>query len=250
MPLIGPALLTAGYPLVLTMHAAAPSWARRLYRLTPRTWWQGRVLTAVSSAAVPPLDHPVRIIPNGIGLDLYRPEGEKQPRRVVFLGRDDPRKGLSILRSAWPLVRTRVPGAELFVLGAEGESQEGLSFRGRVSEEEKQAQLGAAAVLVAPNTGGESFGISLVEGMAAGCALVASDLAAFREVSGGAARLVPPGDPLALAGALADLLVDPTARAELGERARVQAARYDWSAVLPQYLQCYLALTGGSPSPG
>ena len=251
MPLIGPALLSLHLKMVVTAHAAAPRWVERVYRLAPARWWEGRVMTAVSSIAAAPLPAPAQIIPNGLDTAIYRPREGKDPLRVAFLGRDDPRKGLNILLDAWPAVRQKVPGAELVVLGADGPPHlAGVEFRGRVTESEKIAQLGRATVFTAPNTRGESFGITLVEGMAAGCATVASNLAAFAEVAGMTARLVEPGSVVALAGAISDLLLDPGEAARIGEEARRQTERFDWSVVTPQYVDCYLSLSGSTATPG
>jgi phosphatidylinositol alpha-mannosyltransferase len=142
-------------------------------------------------------------------------------------------------------VRAEHPAAELRVVGSSRDSgPEGVTFLGRVSEEVKRAELGAAAVLCAPNLGGESFGIILIEGMAAGCAVLASDLAAFRAVANGAAALFPAGRPYELATELTTLLSDPARREGLAEAGRSRAERYSWERVLEDYLAAYLAAVG------
>jgi phosphatidylinositol alpha-mannosyltransferase len=179
-------------------------------------------------------------VPNGLDTARYRARGEKVPRRVVFLGRDDPRKGLDGLLQAWPVVAAAVPGAELRVLGAARPSgPEGVMFLGRVEEERKLGELGEAAVLCAPNLGGESFGLVVAEGMAAGCAVVASDLPAFRHVAGASARLTPPGDVAALARALTEVLSDGGETARLAGMGLREVARFDRAAVLEAYLSAY-----------
>ncbi|HUO46158.1 MAG TPA: glycosyltransferase family 4 protein [Acidimicrobiia bacterium] len=251
MPVVGPALLSSRLNMVVTAHAAAPRWVQRVYRLTPARWWEGRVMTAVSSVAAASLPWQAQIISNGLDTAVYRSGEGKAPLRVAFLGRDDPRKGLKSLLDAWPTVRQKLPGAELVILGADGPpDREGVQFRGRVTDDDKVAELGRATVFAAPNTKGESFGITLVEGMAAGCAIVASNLPAFAEVTGTAARLVAPGDVAALAAAIVSLLEDPGEAARMGQAARRQAERFDWSVVTPRYLDCYLALSGRTASPG
>ena len=92
---------------------------------------------------------------------------------------------------------------------------------------------------MAPNLGGESFGIVVAEAMAAGCAVVASDLPGFREVIGSSGVLVAPGDVKGLADAVASVVGDPDRAAELGDSARAAVARFDWSSVLDQYLAVY-----------
>jgi phosphatidylinositol alpha-mannosyltransferase len=96
-----------------------------------------------------------------------------------------------------------------------------------------------SSVLVAPNLGAESFGIVLVEGMAAGCALVASDLAPYREVAGEAAIMVAVGDVGAMAAAIGGLLASPDRLEAVRVEGLTRARRYDWSAVLPAYEECY-----------
>ncbi len=250
MPVVGPALLGTRVPLVATAHAAPPPWVAPLYRMTPRRWWTGRVITAVSAAAAAPLGLPARIIPNGLDVASFRHGAERLDNRVVFLGRSDRRKGLEVLLRAWEGVRQGFPGAELVVLGSDGIDQAGVSFRGRVFEEDKRAELASGAIFVAPNLGGESFGITLVEAMAAGCAPVVSDLEPFREVAGDAALYVARGDPGALAVAVLRLLDSPAERRALSESALARVSRFDWSVVLPQYLDCYLAAAGAHDGPG
>ncbi|MEX0700103.1 MAG: glycosyltransferase family 4 protein [Acidimicrobiia bacterium] len=250
MPIVGPALLSTSLPLVATAHAAPPSWVKPIYRMTPRRWWTGRVVTAVSAAAAAPLGRPARVIPNGLEVGAFRLPEEKRENRVVFLGRSDRRKGLEVLLHAWDRIRRESGNAELVVLGSDGPDDNGIVFRGRVSEEDKRLELARAAIYVAPNLGGESFGITLVEAMAAGCALVVSELEPFREVAGEAALYVAPGDPAVLASAVTRLLGSSSERAALAAAALARVTRFDWSVVLPQYLECYQAVAGGQQRPG
>jgi phosphatidylinositol alpha-mannosyltransferase len=254
MPLIGPALLTSRLPLLLTFHADPPDWAKPVYRLAPARWWKGRISTAVSEVAARALPWPTRIIPNAIDTSIYQPEhtyrpAHKIPGRVVFLGRDEPRKGLDILRSSWSRVHSQQPDAELWIIGTQGRAEPGVSYRGVVDEDEKRQLLATASVFVAPNTGGESFGVTVLEAMAAGCAVVASDLPAFRALTAGSATLVPPGNVTSLAGALSDLIKNP-ARIETSSRQASEVARrYDWHTVIPEYLECYRITAGAAPEP-
>lgn len=247
VPLTGPAaVLARGAPRVGTFHADPGAVVSRLYRgaapLLRRVLGRLAVATAVSPVAAGAVRPFVaaRVVPNGLEVARYLPAGDKVRGRVVFLGRDDPRKGLDVLLGAWPVVRAAVPGAELRVVGASRiPGLQGVAFVGRVSEEAKLRELGEAEVLCAPNLGGESFGLVVAEGMAAGCAVVASDLPAFRHVAGACARLAPAGDRAALAGALVEVLRDPAEAARLSREGLQEVARFDRAAVLEGYLSAY-----------
>lgn len=245
MPMVSLLAMYAGPPTVATLHAAPGGWARGLHRLS-RPWWRrvlarAEVLTAVSTvaASVAPAGGEVRIVPNGVDVAGFRPHREKVPGRVAFLGRDEPRKGLDVLLEAWPKVTAAVPEAELVVMGADRGGGDGVRWMGRVDDRAKIEQLGAAQVFVAPNLGGESFGIVLVEAMAAGCALVVSDLPAFRDVAGDAAVFVPPGHPATLAEAVIGLLADAEARASRVRSGHGRASRFDWPEVVSAYTALY-----------
>jgi phosphatidylinositol alpha-mannosyltransferase len=198
------------------------------------------------------------VIPNGVYVDrfasaLTRPEWRGTPERpaLAFVGRlDEPRKGLPVLARALPAVLERFPGLRLLVLGrgdgAEsleplGDAVRSVELLGPLDDDAKASLLRSVDVYVAPHTGGESFGIVLVEAMSAGAPVVASDLGAFRRVLDGGRLgvLSPTGDPPALAAALVHLLEDPSRRAEMAARARVAVRRYDWSRVGAQVLDVY-----------
>jgi phosphatidylinositol alpha-mannosyltransferase len=182
----------------------------------------------------------VEIIPNAIDTAAYDLPVGRVERRVCFLGRDEPRKGLDVLLRAWPTIREAIPGAELKVMGADRAGPvEGVDFMGRVTGGEKNRVLASSLVYVAPHTGGESFGIVLAEAMAAGCAVVCSDLPAFRDVVRDEGRLVPVGDVDALASEVIALLADPAAARSLGEGARATVRRFDWGVVGDLYRQAY-----------
>ncbi|WP_109471234.1 glycosyltransferase family 4 protein [Ornithinimicrobium cavernae] len=189
------------------------------------------------------------VIPNGVYVDRFCPGDEdvpdrEGPPRIVFLGRfDEPRKGLPVLLAALPLVLAQVPDAELLVAGP-GDIEEvrgalseqvagSVRFLGMISEDDKVALLARANAYVAPNTGGESFGIILVEAMSAGAPVVASALDAFVAVVGdsGAGVVFPVGDHRALAGAIVRVLEDPTEQARLSAAGRERARLFDWSRV-------------------
>ncbi|MFW0784896.1 glycosyltransferase family 4 protein [Gordonia sp. CPCC 206044] len=202
-------------------------------------------------------------IPNGIDtgafadarpLDGYPHDGHS----ILFLGRyDEPRKGIDILMRALPDIVAEFPDVRVLVVGGGNERAlrrragalaDHLVFLGQVDDETKARALRSADVYCAPNLGGESFGIVLVEAMAAGAAVVASDLNAFRRVldDGRAGRLVPTGSSDRLADAVIELLSDDTARAELVAEGRRRADRYDWSRVADQILRVYDTVTVGA----
>ncbi len=243
-PLVGPAtFLGSGPPVVGTFHADPSRVIRSLYRLGApllrRLVARLRRVTAVSEVAgraIRPFAGEVSIIPNGVHLAGFAVSGSRHPLRVAFVGRDEPRKGLDVLLAAWPRVVGELPEAELVVIGTRRRNGPARTrFLGPSGGEAKRRELAAATVLCAPNLGGESFGLVLVEGMAAGCTVVASDLDAFRAVAGGEARFVPPGDSGALAAALISALRLPVPP----DRPRRAAARFDWSVIGPMYLNEY-----------
>ena len=247
MPRVGWAALGFPVPRVVTFHADPPAWVRGLYRgLGSRVrslTGPGTMVTAVSrqaAAALPVPWGPERIIPNGVDAPAGAGEVERRRGEVVFLGRDEPRKGLDVLLKAWPGIRRRHPGARLAVMGASRpEAPDGVVFLGRVSEEVKERTLRSAEVYVAPNLGGESFGIVLVEAMTAGCALVASDLRSFRDVAGRAARFFPAGDAGRLVESVDEILADPARSEQLSAAGRERARRFSWDRVGAAYRECY-----------
>lgn len=254
MPLVGWGALGADRPLVATFHSAPARWTRALYRVGAplgRRILAGRVVTAVSpvaAQALPASWGPVTIIPNGLDVSAYERSVPRDPHRVVFVGRDEPRKGLDVLVEAWPRIREAEPAARLRVVGAIRPPQPGIEYLGRVDEATKREELARASVFVAPNLGGESFGMVVAEAMAAGCAPVVSDLPAFRWVAGEGARRVPEGDPEALAVAVTDLLADPDARRRLVTAARTRVSDFDWSVVSAAYRQAYVRALAGDRS--
>ncbi len=197
------------------------------------------------------------LIPNGVrvaafasterltGLDGARP-------RALFLGRmDEPRKGLAVLGAALPDVLDAVPDLQVLVAGpgdideARDEMPEGvghcLEFLGFISDEDKARALRSVDVYVAPHTGGESFGIVLVEAMAAQACVLASDLPAFRRVleDGRSGRLFPNEDSAALAAALVDLLSDAQARKAYVAEADRRVREFDWDRVVEDVIAVY-----------
>ena len=216
-----------------SLRLAGPAARRLLGRLDVVT-----AVSPVAASAVPALEA-VRIIPNGVDTSEYE-TGPKNPASVMFLGRDDPRKGLDVLLEAWPAVLDAVPGARLTVVGADRDDETpGVSWLGRVSEEDKRAALAASEVFAAPNTSGESFGIVLVEAMSAGCVVVASALPAFARVLGDAGELIQPNDAVGLAERIVDVLSDDTGRSDRSAASVARAARFDGTEVAAAYLEAY-----------
>ena len=227
------ALLVAGGlpPLVGTFHRSGGSplysIARPLTRrLARRLSVRCAVSVAAASTARRALGGEYDVLFNGIEVDRFAdvdPWPTTGPT-AVFLGRHEERKGLAVLLEAWDRVlATGIPGVSeagaagpvLWVAG-DGPETEALRRRhpasasvqwlGVLGEEEKVRRLVGADVLSAPALGGESFGLVLLEAMAARTVVVASNIDGYRDAAGGRAVLVPPGDPAALATALADVL--------------------------------------------
>lgn len=207
------------------------------------------------------------VIPNGVYVDDFaraepdqRWTGTPEAPTVAFLGRlDEPRKGLPVLTAAIPAVLAAHPGARFLVAGrgdtgeaearaALGEQVSSVEFLGPISDEDKARLLSSVDVYCAPQTGGESFGIVLVEAMSAGSTVVASDLGAFRRVldDGRAGVLFRAGDPVDLAGTLNRVLADPELRRRTSQAAAAVVRRYDWSAVTRQILTVYEMALGGA----
>ncbi len=246
MPMVG---LAAGRlratTLVGTFHADPSTAIRRVYR-----WGRPALrtilrrfdtLTAVSpvaAGAVAPFARTVEV-PNGIDMRQFV-ASPGVARRVAFLGRDDPRKGLDVLLRAWPRVVAEIPDAELVVAaGDRRENLVGASFIGAVDSDAKRRLLSDAAVFCAPNLGGESFGIILTEAMASQCAVVASALPAFAHVLADTGVLVKPGDDVGLAQSLITLLRDSDRIARLQNAGLGRVRRFDRIAVLTAYRTTY-----------
>lgn len=202
---------------------------------------------AVSQTAADTVRGPYRIcprvIPNGFRADEFAggPIAHRPPR-VTFLGRvDEPRKGLATLVAAAPRILERVPAVELVVAGPGRVALPHPFVRlGALSDDDRARLLRRSAVVVAPNTGRESFGLVLVEALASQVAVVASDLPAFRAVvtddAGRVhARLVPPARAEALADAVAEAVAHPGDVAA----AAAHVGRFDWSTVGPQVVAAY-----------
>lgn len=202
-------------------------------------------------------------IPNGVDVPAFAtavplPGYPRAGKTVLFLGRyDEPRKGMAVLLGALPALVEKYPDLEVLVVGRGDEDKllrdagrhaRHLRLLGQVSDEEKASALRSVDVYCAPNLGGESFGIVLVEAMAAGAPVVASELDAFRRVlrDGTAGLLVPIGDSAALAEAIDTVLGDEDRRRALTDAASAVVAEYDWPVVAEQILRVYETVTVGS----
>ncbi|MEE4597332.1 glycosyltransferase family 4 protein [Streptomyces sp. DSM 41524] len=204
------------------------------------------------------------VIPNGVDVGFFadaEPKEEWQGETIGFIGRiDEPRKGLPVLMRALPNIFESRPGARLLIAGRGDEKEavadlpaplrERVEFLGMVSDEDKARLLRSVDVYIAPNTGGESFGIILVEAMSAGAAVLASDLDAFAQVldGGAAGELFANEDADALAAAAVRLLGDEERLAELRERGSRHVRRFDWSTVGADILAVYETVTDGAAS--
>ncbi len=256
-------------PLVGTFHVSTPK-KKAIYAIGPILEPIVEKLTAriaVSELARSTLkdhfDTDAVVIPNGIDVNLFRkalPTEEWQhPNTIGFIGRfEEPRKGLQILLDALPIITRFIPDAKILIAGP-GDSAETLKsvnaqlrnklvFLGRVSEADKASLLKSVDLYVAPNTGGESFGIILTEALASETAIVASDIPAFRHLLNGGeyGALFESESATELAKVIIDLLRDEIKRKDLANIGFQSAERFDWSQVAEQIMDVYsMALTGG-----
>jgi phosphatidyl-myo-inositol alpha-mannosyltransferase len=256
------AVMLSTCPVVGTFHAALDSsrgyddWAWLMRLIMERI--DVRIAVSEAAQAFPASRYPgdYRIIPNGIPVERFEVcQGKpKVDGRILFIGRAERRKGLDVLVKAFPLVRRRLPHATLVIAGATRRDVleavrgartppdlDGIEPLGWVDDKDKLAQLGAAQVVCAPSLTAESFGIVLVEAMAGGVPVVASDLPGYRSVlrDGAVGRLVPPGEPAALAAALVDLLQDEPARTRFAAAGKAVAADLSWVHVSDSIINAY-----------
>ena len=192
----------------------------------------------------------VAVIPNGVEVDRFA-GADPWPKRaptIVFVGRHERRKGLTVLLEAFGLLSgpTRLwvvgDGPETERLRAQFGADARIEWLGSLDDDERAARLAGADALVAPSLGGESFGVVLLEAMAAGTPVIASDLPGYRLAAGPAARFVPPGDRPALAEAMRAVLGDEGLRDELSRRGRERASAHDMGVIAGLYRESYLRL--------
>ncbi|MEY4958723.1 MAG: hypothetical protein RL271_97 [Actinomycetota bacterium] len=239
-------------PMVGTFHAAAPK-QKVAFAISPLLEPVIEKLSAriaVSEVARETLkihlETDAVVIPNGIDVNLFRkalPKEEWQhPNTIGFIGRfEEPRKGLQILLDALPIITRFIPDAKILIAGP-GDSAETLK------EADKASLLKSVDLYVAPNTGGESFGIILTEALASETAIVASDIPAFRHLLNGGeyGALFESESATELAKVIIDLLRDEIKRKDLANIGFQSAERFDWSQVAEQIMDVYsMALTGG-----
>src|SRR5215203_1763657 len=251
-------LALAECPLVTTSHAsgelswlklAKPVWGFLLDRVDHRI--------AVSEPARESAAHyfpgDYELIPNGVLVPEEVVPGSRE-ERIVFVGRQEPRKGLQVLLRALPEIHRRT-GTRLRVIGADPLAvrllfarlrvpDDGVDVLGFLSQDDLTDELLRAKALVAPSLGGESFGMVLTRAFACATPVVASDISGYRGVmEPEAGRLVPPDDPGALADAVTELLADEPVREGLGRAARMIAEeRYSWDTIAERLSEIYEAL--------
>lgn len=253
------ATMTARAPLVATFHVAADSRVYRAARAPLRPLWRKiAVKVAVSAAArdtVEAVFGPgARVIPNGVETAAYAaiPPVDPGSNVVLFFGRLERRKGPQVLIEALPRLRALAPQARVVIAGDGPLRREledaiapahrpAVNFVGAFDDQDRIALLSSATVACLPAIGGESFGITLLEAMAAGRPVVASSIPGYAAVAraGIEAILVPPGDAGMLAEAVARLLGDPDLLRQMGEAGRRRATRFDWKAVASEVEEIY-----------
>ena len=256
-------------PLVGTFHVSTPK-KKAIYAIGPILEPIVEKLTAriaVSELARSTLkdhfDTDAVVIPNGIDGQKYAnapiTKEFSGPNTIGFMGRfEEPRKGLQVLIDSLAIVARFVPDVKYLIAGP-GDSDEfvknlnpqlqnRITFIGRLSDRQKESFLKSVEIYVAPNTGGESFGIILTEALSAGTAVVASDIPAFKAVleNGEVGALFRNEDSSDLAKVIVALLRDDARREKLATNGKLSAQKYDWQVVAEQIESVYeMAIAGG-----
>jgi len=264
------ALRYSSAPVVVTFHTVRrqlPGLVRSGFRtIFRRTIARIAAKIAVSQAArdwsEPWLPGPYHIIPNGVDTTRFRPDvpaaeclRDGRPT-ILFVGRLDIRKGLPVLVRAMGQVLTAYPSARLVIVGSGPQRpsiqrlctslgiEPSVRFMGRVSHQDLPGYYSGCTIFVAPALSGEAMGIVLIEALASGRPVVASDIPGYNEVitNGRDGILVPANNPAALAQALIQLLDSPALRERLGQLARARAADYAWPLVAERIERVYQAV--------
>jgi phosphatidyl-myo-inositol alpha-mannosyltransferase len=254
------ALALTRWPVVATFHASGElAWAKPGMLLWGLLLDRIDVRIAVSERARASAQRyspgEYEVIPNGV---LMPPEANPANRehRLVFVGRQEARKGLPVLLRAWPDIHRRT-GARLRVIGADPlavrlllarqrVSDEGIDVLGFLSQEDLTRELLSAKAMAAPSLGGESFGMVLTRAFACAMPVVASDIEGYRDVMTPEIGLsVPPGDAAALADAVVELLAEEDRRCRAGLAARrVAEERYSWEQIAKRLVAVYERVLG------
>jgi phosphatidylinositol alpha-mannosyltransferase len=257
------ALLARPAPTLGTFHRSGASAPYRVLRplLGPLL---GRLddAVAVSEAARATVEavagrraQGLAVLANGVDLERFEravPFRADRPA-AVFVGRHEARKGLGVLLEAFSSSALEASlwvvgdGPEHATLRARYGADRRIEWLGRLDGDALASRVAGAAVLVAPSLGGESFGVVLLEAMAAGAAVLASDIPGYRSAAGAAAEFVAPGDPVALRRALETMLGDGGRRAELVRAGRERARSHSFEALAAAYRRRYEVLLSGVP---
>jgi len=273
-PAIPSLSLLAGWagdgPMVATFHAAAnpQKVANAIGTMLDPLIERITAKIAVSEIARETLkdrfDTEAVVIPNGIDTSKFEGIGVRSewalPNTLGFIGRfDEPRKGLAVLLAAIPKIANKVPNLRILVAGPGNASdfeklvppelRERITFLGRISEIEKAQFFKSVSLYIAPNTGGESFGIILAEAMAAKTPIVASDLPAFTKLldNGSAGALFASENSDDLADTIINLLDNQEMREKIAIAGYEKAKNFDWDSVGEQILSVYeMALAGNT----
>ena len=263
-------------PVVGTFHAwsdsgrvyrfARPIVRRAVTRLAARIAVSGPAIAYHAAALGLPAGS-FRELPNGVEVERFASASPLDELTadgaplLLFVGRLEPRKGVEQLVRAFTLLSARRPSVKLLVAGdgperdraqrlLPGKVRSRVVFLGRVDHDELPRFYASADVFVAPSLGGESFGVVLLEAMAAGVPIVASDIPGYRAVlhDGVEGRFTAPGDVSDLAAALDVLLDNPALRAAMGREGRHTASSYDWSVVAARVRDVYAHAVGSRPA--
>jgi phosphatidylinositol alpha-mannosyltransferase len=260
-------------PMVGTFHVSSPK-QKAIYAIGPILEPIVEKLTAriaVSESARQTLkdhfDTDAVVIPNGIESAQYANANPtihwRNPNTIGFIGRfAEPRKGLQVLIDALPIIARFIPDIRVLIAGP-GESEDfvkgldiglrnRLVFLGFLTDSEKASLLKSIDVYVAPNTGGESFGIILTEALSAGTPVIASDIPAFQAVleNGDAGLLFKNEDSADLAKQIVKLLRDKELQSKLSTNGKLSSQKYDWQVVADQILSVYEMAMAGNEKVG